>query len=71
MDQRQLTVAVAANFTPDLVRPAIAHWLGELGIAHLVSIAPYNQLFQELIDPTSLFGRTRDGINVALIRLGD
>lgn len=71
MDQRQLTVTVAANFTPDLVRPAIAHWLGELGIAHLVSIAPYNQLFQELLDPTSLFGRTRGGINVALIRLGD
>ena len=35
MNQRQLTVAVAANFTPDLVRPAVAHWLGELGIAHL------------------------------------
>ncbi len=71
MNQRQLTVAVAASFTPDLVKPAIEHWLGELAIAHLVTIAPYNQLFQELLDPTSLFGRTRGGINVALIRLGD
>jgi FkbH-like protein len=71
MNQRQLTVAVAASFTPDLVKPAIEHWLGELGIAHLVTIAPYNQLFQELLDPASLFGRTRGGINVALIRLGD
>jgi FkbH-like protein len=70
MNQRQLTVAVAASFTPDLVKPAIEHWLGELGIAHLVTLAPYNQLFQELLDPTSLFGRTRGGINVALIRLG-
>ena len=73
MNQRKLTVAVAANFTPDLVRPALAHWLGELGIAtaDAIQIAPYNQLFQELIDPASLFGRTRAGINVALIRLGD
>ncbi len=71
MNQRQLTVAVAASFTPDLVRPAITHWLGELGIAHAVEIAPYNQLFQELIDPASLFGKSRGGINVALIRLGD
>ncbi|MEP7124838.1 MAG: HAD-IIIC family phosphatase [Byssovorax sp.] len=71
MNQRALTVAVAANFTPDLVKPAITHWLGELGIAHAIEIAPYNQLFQELIDPASLFGRTRAGINVALIRLGD
>ena len=71
MNQRTLAVAVAANFTPDLVRPAIAHWLGELGIVSTIEIAPYNQLFQELIDPASLFGRTRNGINVALIRLGD
>ena len=73
MNQRTLTlkIAVAANFTPDLVRPAVAHWLGELGIAHAIEIAPYNQLFQELIDPASLFGRTRAGINVALVRLGE
>ena len=73
MNQRTLTlsVAVAANFTPDLVRPAVAHWLGELGISHAIEIAPYNQLFQELIDPASLFGRARAGINVALIRLGE
>ena len=71
MNPRELTVAVAANFTPDLVRPAIAHWLGELGLANAIEIAPYNQLFQELIDPASLFGRTRSGINVALVRLGD
>jgi FkbH-like protein len=71
MNQRTLAVAVAANFTPDLVRPAITRWLGELGIAHTIEIAPYNQLFQELIDPASLFGRARSGINVALIRLGD
>jgi FkbH-like protein len=73
MNQRTLTlmIAVAANFTPDLVRPAVAHWLGELGISHAIEIAPYNQLFQELIDPASLFGRARGGINVALIRLGE
>ncbi len=50
MNQLELTVAVAASFTPDLVKPAIEHWLGELGVAHLVTIAPYNQLFQELLD---------------------
>lgn len=71
MNQRRITIVLAANFTPDFVRPAITYWLGELGLAHEVSIAPYNQLFQELIDPGSLFGGNQGGVNVALLRLGD
>jgi FkbH-like protein len=71
MEERVLEVALAATFTPDLVKPAIEHWLGELGIAHRVTLGAYAQLFQDLLRPDGLFARTRGGAGVLLVRLGD
>lgn len=45
--------------------------MGELEIACAVAFAPYNQVFQQLLDPTGLFSRNRCGMNVVLIRLED
>lgn len=64
-------VALAGTFTVDpLVDPA-GFILGEAGLALPVSLAPYGQPFQQLLDPGSLFAQNRDGVNVLLVRFED
>jgi FkbH-like protein len=43
----------------------------ELKIPSQIKFAPYNQVFQQLLDPTSLLAKNKNGINVILIRLED
>ncbi len=43
----------------------------ELGLPGEIRFAAYNQIFQELLDPASLFARNGGGINIALIRFED
>lgn len=71
MEPRAITIAVAANFTADPVKPVIEHLLGLFRAPHRVDLAGYNQVLRELIDPSGLFGQNRDGVNAALIRLAD
>ncbi|MFT3764368.1 MAG: HAD-IIIC family phosphatase [Minicystis sp.] len=71
MEQRALVVAVAANFTADLVEPTVRYLLDRLRIPHRVELAGYNQVHRELVDRSGLFARNRDGVDVALLRLAD
>src|ERR1700739_1069987 len=64
-------IAISATFTAEAIQPGLAFWAGELGLEHEIRFAPYNQLFQQLLDPAGLFARNRDGFNVALVRLDD
>ena len=66
---RQL--ALAATFTTDPVERALDFWSSELELPWRVVLAPYNQVLQQLLDPTSALGRNRDGLDVVLIRLSD
>ena len=43
----------------------------ELGLPAELRFAPYNQVFQELLDPTGLLARNTSGINVVLVRFDD
>jgi FkbH-like protein len=70
-DNRESTIAVAATFVPDLAKPSLEFWMEELKIRGRVEIAPYNQVFQRLLDPAGLFRTNRDGLNVVLIRFAD
>src|SRR5262249_12110058 len=36
-----------------------------------IEFAPYNQVFQQLLDPRSLLSRNRRGLNIVLLRLED
>ncbi len=63
-------IAIAATFTAEAIQPALAFWTAELALALDIRFAAYNQLFQELLSPASLFARNR-GFNVALVRLDD
>ncbi len=64
-------IAVAATFTAEPVLEVLDFWRRELGLELDVEIAPYNQVFQQLLDPTSVLGRRRGGLNVVFVRLED
>jgi FkbH-like protein len=65
------TIAVAATFTADPLALPISFWMKELDLPLAVQIAPYNQVFQQLLDPGSLFSQNKTGINVILVRAED
>src|ERR1022692_4819664 len=64
-------IAISATFTAEAVEPGLRLWVNELGLDHEIRFAGYNQLFQELLDPSGLFARNRGGFNVALVRFED
>src|ERR1035438_9903031 len=64
-------IAIAATFTAEPVEEALAFWMEEIGRPGSIEFAPYNQVFQQLLDPNSLLGRNRQGINVVLLRVED
>lgn len=64
-------LVVAATFTAEPIRDALAFWATQLGMPADIRFAPYNQVFQQLLDPSSELLRNRDGINVLLLRLED
>ena len=65
------TIAITATFTAELIEEPLTYWMQELGIQSKIVFAPYNQVFQQLLDPSSLLSKNDDGINIVLIRLED
>jgi len=68
---QQQAIAVAATFVPDLVKSSLDFWMEELKIPYRIEFAPFNQVFQELLDTKSLLRTNRNGLNVILIRFAD
>lgn len=64
-------VAIAATFTAEPVGEVLEFWLKELDFDDTVVFAPYGQLFQQLLDPSSTLRRGKKGVNVLLVRLED
>jgi amino acid adenylation domain-containing protein len=64
-------VNIAATFTAEPIAESLEYWMKELGISGRVRFAPYNQVFQQLLDPTGLLGANKSGVNVVLIRYED
>lgn len=67
----RLTIAVAGTFTTELLEGPLDYWMRRLGISADIRFAPYNQVFPQLLDPTSLLATNRDGVNVVPIRFDD
>ncbi|MBV9791230.1 MAG: amino acid adenylation domain-containing protein [Chloroflexi bacterium] len=65
------TLVVTATFTADPLADVLDFWLGTLDIAATVEFAPYQQVFQQLLDPESAISRNHSGINVLLVRWED
>ncbi len=65
------TIAVTATFTADLLKESLDFWMQELDLPFKVEFAPYNQVFQQLLDTSSLLSRNETGIDVVLVRFED
>jgi FkbH-like protein len=66
-----LKIEVASTFTAEPIREPLDFWMQELGFDAIIEFAPYNQVFQELLDPGSLLSRNDHGINIVLLRVED
>ena len=64
-------IAVVATFTAEPIGDALEFWMGELDLPASIEFAPYGQVFQELLDPSSLLSQKRRGINLVLVRPED
>lgn len=69
-EQKLLTAAVASTFTAEPVEPYVKWWCRQFGLDTGVRFAPYNQVFQQLLDDTSLIS-LNNGVNILLIRFED
>lgn len=71
LSTRDRTLAITATFTAEPVEDALKFWMQELEIRLTTEFAPYNQVFQQLLDPASLLSQNSQGINIVLLRLED
>ena len=62
---------MAATFTAEPLEPSLRFWVEELQIPAEIAFAPNGQLFQQLLDPSSVLARNRGGFNVLLVQLED
>ncbi len=65
------TLAIAATFTAEPLLTGLSLVLEEAGFALTPQCAPYNQIFQELLAPTSLLALNAGGANLILLRVED
>ena len=65
------SVRVAASFTADPLLAGLRFWMKELEIDGDVLLAPYGQVLQSLLDPTSALATRGKGLNVVLLRVRD
>jgi natural product biosynthesis luciferase-like monooxygenase protein/amino acid adenylation domain-containing protein/HAD superfamily phosphatase (TIGR01681 family) len=68
---RQQLIAVVATFTAEPVEEPLSFWMDQLDMPSEIVFAPYSQVFQQLLDPTSLLATNNFGINVILVRFED
>jgi len=70
-DEPRLKIAITATFTAEPLEQPLAFWTEQLNIWSKIEFAPYNQAFQQLLDPSSLLATNQTGINLILIRFED
>lgn len=68
--EQQTSITVAATFTAEPLQEALTFWEDELALPLKVTFAPYNQVFQQLLDKQSLLAHNQ-GVNVLLLRFED
>lgn len=62
------TIAIAANFTAEPVDRPLAFWMDELRIPSRIRFAPFDQIFQQLLDPSSLLSANSHGVNLVFVQ---
>jgi len=69
LPKKKLTVT--ATFTAEPLKPFLEFWCGKLGLEMEPVFAPFNQVFQELLDPCSALNANFSGVNILLVRPQD
>ena len=69
--QRNEKIAIAATFTAEPLEPAVTFWGEPLQRSLVTESAPYNQVFQALLNPQSALLSNSSGMNVILLRFQD
>jgi FkbH-like protein/FkbM family methyltransferase len=70
-EEKGTKLVVAANFTAEPLQDSLEFWAEHFGSPIGVEFAPYNQVFQQLLDAGSVFARNRQGVNVILLALDE
>ncbi len=65
------SIVISATFTADAIEPTLAFWMRELSFDYAIQIAPYNQVFQLLLDQGGALAANRGGVNAVLVRFED
>src|SRR4030095_1781445 len=68
-EERPTTLAIASNFTAEPIEDSLKFWCDYFNFPVRLEFAPYNQLFQQLLDSDSAFHKNPDGINIILLGL--
>jgi FkbH-like protein len=69
--QNKKTIAIAGTFTVEPIEESLKYWIQQLEVPAQTRFAPYNQVFQQLLDPAGVIRGNQDGVNVLLLRLED
>jgi len=71
MVEESAVIAISASFTAEFLQEFWEFWFQKLGWPSSVSFAPFNQVFQELLNPSSLLRANHRGHNVIMVRIED
>lgn len=69
--EESATIAISASFTAEFLQEFLEFWFQKIGWHSEISFAPFNQVFQELLNPSSLLRSNRHGHNVIMVRIED
>lgn len=69
-ENSKMPVNICASFIIEPVKEYMEYWAKEFELNIKVNIAPYNQVFQQLLDPGSLLHGSK-GMNILFIRIED
>lgn len=65
-----LNIAISATFTSEPIEEHLNWWAQNFDLDIDIKFAPYNQVFMELLEPSSLLS-TNNGVNILFIRFED
>ena len=63
------SLVVASNFTAEPVEDSLKFWAAHFGLQANIEFAPYDQIFQQLLQTESAFRRNSNGVNIILLQL--
>jgi len=64
-------LTLCGTYTLEPVSEVVEYWFDFLGSDVGISVAPYAQIFQQFLDPTSVMRRNQAGANALLLRWSD